>query len=55
MGGETGQWQEIFNSQSPQYDGWNDSSNYGSDPHAEGDGKLYINLPKWSVLIFRKQ
>jgi 1,4-alpha-glucan branching enzyme len=55
LGGETGQWEEIFNSQSPQYDGWNDSGNYGSDPHVEGDGKIYINLPKWSVLIFRKQ
>ncbi len=55
LGGETEQWEEIFNSQSPQYDGWNDSGNYGSDPQVQTDGKIYINLPKWSVLIFRKQ
>ena len=55
LGGETGQWEEIFNSQSPQYDGWNDSGNYGHYLQAQEDGKLYINLPKWSVLIFRKQ
>jgi 1,4-alpha-glucan branching enzyme len=54
MGGETGQWSEIFNSQSPQYDGWNDSGNYGSNLQVHPDGKLFINLPKWSVLIFRK-
>ena len=55
LGGETGQWSEIFNSQSPQYDGWNDSGNYEIHFQVQSDGKLYINLPKWSVLIFRKQ
>jgi 1,4-alpha-glucan branching enzyme len=55
MGGEIGLWSEIFNSQSPQYDGWNDSGNYGDDLQVQADGKLYINLPKWSILIFRKQ
>ena len=55
LGGETGQWSEIFNSQSSQYDGWNDSGNYGHDLQVQADGKLYINLPQWSVLIFKKQ
>jgi 1,4-alpha-glucan branching enzyme len=55
MGGEMGRWEEIFNSQAPQYDGWNNSGNYGYDLQAQGDGTLYINLPKWSVLIFKKQ
>ena len=55
MGGEIGQWEEIFNSQAPQYDGWNDSGNYGYNLRVQGDGKLYINLPKWSVLMFTKQ
>ena len=52
---ETGRWEEIFNSQAPQYDGWNDSGNYGSDLRVQGDEKLHINLPKWAVLIFSKQ
>jgi 1,4-alpha-glucan branching enzyme len=53
--GEIGQWSEIFNSQSPQYDGWNDSGNYEHNLQIQVDEKLYINLPKWSILIFRKQ
>ena len=55
MGTETGRWEEIFNSQSPQYDGWNDSGNYEYDLRVQEDGKLYINLPKWSALMFKKQ
>jgi 1,4-alpha-glucan branching enzyme len=55
MGGEIGLWSEIFNSQSPQYDGWNNSGNYGHDLQVRPDKKLYINLPKWSVLILKKQ
>lgn len=55
MGGENGIWEEIFNSQSPQYGGWNGSGNFGARPRVQGDGRLYINLPKWSVLMFRKQ
>jgi 1,4-alpha-glucan branching enzyme len=47
-------WEEIFNSQSPQYGGWNDSGNYLAQLWVQGDGKFYIRLPKWSVLIFRK-
>ena len=53
MGGETGHWQQIFNSQGANYDGWNGSGNYGYDPWVSG-GKIYINLPKWSVLMFKK-
>jgi 1,4-alpha-glucan branching enzyme len=55
MNGETGQWEEIFNSQSPQYGGWNDSGNYKYDLQVQENEKLYVNLPKWSVLIFRKK
>lgn len=47
-------WEEIFNSQSPQYGGWNDSGNYLAQLWVQSDGKFYIRLPKWSVLIFRK-
>ena len=54
-GGEAGQWEEIFNSQSPQYGGWNNAGNYDYNPWIQGDQKLYINLPKWSVLMFRKR
>lgn len=54
MGGESGQWEEVFNSQSPQYGGWSGSGNFGHHPWVQNDGRIYINLPKWSVLLFRK-
>jgi hypothetical protein len=47
-------WQEIFNSQSPQYGGWSDSGNYLADLVVRSDGRFYIRLPKWSVLMFKK-
>jgi 1,4-alpha-glucan branching enzyme len=45
-------WSEIFNSQAPQYGGWNDSGNHLADLRVAEDGKMYIRLPKWSVLMF---
>jgi 1,4-alpha-glucan branching enzyme len=54
MGGEQGTWEEIFNSQSPQYGGWNDSGNYLAYPSVRSDGTIRIRLPKWSVLVLRK-
>ena len=53
-GGSKDVWREIFNSQSPQYGGWVNSGNYLADLRVGNDGKFYIRLPKWSVLIFQK-
>jgi 1,4-alpha-glucan branching enzyme len=55
MGGESGAWEEIFNSQAPVYGGVNTTGNFGASLFVAGDGKLYINLPSWSVLMFRKR
>jgi len=54
MGGETGSWQEIFNSQAPIYGGVGTVGNYGLNLQVS-NGQLGINLPSWGVLIFRKQ
>jgi 1,4-alpha-glucan branching enzyme len=54
IGGTGDSWEEIFNSQSPQYGGWNDSGNYEANLIVQPDGRFYIRLPQWSVLIFRK-
>ena|ERR1022692_177278 len=54
FGGSGDFWEEIFNSQSPQYGGWNDSGNYLANLVVQSDGRFYIRLPKWSVLIFQK-
>ena len=55
IGGIGNHWEEIFNSQSPQYGGWNDSGNYLFDLIVQNDGRFYIRLPKWSVVMFRKR
>jgi 1,4-alpha-glucan branching enzyme len=54
LGGDGGTWEEIFNSQSPQYGGWADSGNYLAFPSVQSDGKMYLRLPKLGVLVFRK-
>jgi 1,4-alpha-glucan branching enzyme len=55
IGGAGDHWEEIFNSQSPQYGGWNDSGNDLADLVVQGDARFYIRLPKWSVLMFRRR
>jgi hypothetical protein len=42
---------ERFNSQEAGFGGWEGSGNAGRDLH-EHDGRMYINLPKWSTLVF---
>jgi 1,4-alpha-glucan branching enzyme len=53
MAGESGSWAEIFNSQSPDYGGINTTGNYAQQLTVSND-KLFINLPRWSLLVFRK-
>jgi 1,4-alpha-glucan branching enzyme len=52
--GAGGRWEEIFNSQAPAFGGFEDSGNFGAQPEVQPDGRLYINLPPWSVLMFRR-
>jgi 1,4-alpha-glucan branching enzyme len=54
VGGVGDHWTELFNSQAPQYGGWNDSGNYLTDLVVGPDGRITIRVPKWSVLIFRR-
>ena len=53
MGGESGTWMEIFNSQAPVYGGIGTVGNYGYAIQVS-NGSLSINLPSWAVLIFHK-
>ena len=53
MGGESGFWLEIFNSQAPDYGGIDTTGNF-AERLPVTDGKLFINLPRWSLLMFRK-
>lgn len=51
-------WSEVFNSQYVNYGGWSGSGN--SDPsfylETDANGRMQgINLPKWSLMILKKQ
>lgn len=48
-----GQWMQIFCSQDADFGGWNGAGNAFYEPWTQGDGKIYINLPKYSVLVFK--
>jgi 1,4-alpha-glucan branching enzyme len=54
VGGVGDRWEEIFDSQAPQYGCWPDSGNYLADLRVGPDGPFHIRLPQWSVLIFQK-
>jgi 1,4-alpha-glucan branching enzyme len=54
LAGDGGTWLEIFNSQAPVYGGIDTVGNYQMYLEAS-NGKIWINLPSWSVLIFARQ
>ena len=53
MGGESGTWTEIFNSQAWTYGGINTTGNY-NEQLSVFNGQLGINLSCWSVVMFKK-
>ena len=53
LGGDSGFWGEIFNSQAPLYGGVDTVGNPGSAIEARDDN-LWLNLPSWGVLVFQK-
>jgi 1,4-alpha-glucan branching enzyme len=53
LAGDSGTWQEVFNSQAQIYGGVGTVGNPGPGLAAVG-GQLPINLPSWGVLVFAK-
>ena len=51
--GRFGQWTQILCTQDAAYGGWDGAGNAFHEPFTEADGKIYINLPKWSVVMMR--
>jgi len=47
-------WIQVFNSQAESYGGWAESGTFG-ELASDWEGKIRINLPKWSLLIFMLQ
>jgi len=51
--GQYGDWEQILCSQDASFDGWDGAGNAYYTPSTQPDGKIYINVPKWSVTMFR--
>ncbi|WP_020470451.1 alpha-amylase family glycosyl hydrolase [Zavarzinella formosa] len=54
-GGQFGQWTQILCTQDAAFGGWGGAGNAFSEPWTQADGRVYINLPKWSVVMFRRK
>lgn len=52
-GGQMGKWSQILCSQDNAFGGWDGAGNAYHNPWAQQDSKIYINLPKWSILMFQ--
>ncbi len=48
-----GQWQQVLCTQDAAFGGWDGSGNAFYQPWTESDGRIYINLPKWSLIMFK--
>lgn len=51
--GHDGKWQQILCSQDAWFGGWDGAGNAYYEPSTQPDGKIYVNVPKWSVTMFR--
>jgi 1,4-alpha-glucan branching enzyme len=51
--GQTGQWDQILCTQDAWFGGWDGAGNAYYQPYTQNDGKVYVNVPQWSVTMFR--
>ena len=54
VGTHIGKWMQILCTQDAEFGGWEGAGNAFHEPFTESDGKVYINLPKWSVVILQR-
>ena len=54
-GGHNGQWMQILCTQDAAFGGWDGAGNAFHELWTQADGQVYINLPKWSVVILRRK
>ena len=48
-----GQWSQILCTQDAAFGGWDGAGNAFYEPWTQADGRIYINLPKLSVVMLR--
>ena len=54
-GGIGGECTQVLCTQDAEFGGWDGAGNAYYEPLTQPDGQLYVNLPKWSVVIFRRR
>ena len=54
-GGRFGQWTQILCTQDREFGGWDGAGNAFDQPWTQADRRIYINLPKWSVVLFSRR
>jgi 1,4-alpha-glucan branching enzyme len=54
-GGRFGQWTQVLCTQDSAFGGWDGAGNAYYEPWTQADGMIYINLPKWSVVMLRRK
>jgi 1,4-alpha-glucan branching enzyme len=52
-GGQPGQWTQILCTQDVAFGGWEGAGNAFHEPWTQDDGRIYLNLPLWSVVLMR--
>jgi 1,4-alpha-glucan branching enzyme len=54
-GGHNGQWTQVMCTQDACFGGWEGAGNAWHEAWTQGDGRVYINLPKWSVVMLSRK
>lgn len=55
VGNEMGQWTQLLCTQDAAFGGWDGAGNAFYEPWTQPEGKLYINIPQWSVVMLRRK
>jgi len=50
---QSGHWQQILCSQDAEFGGWDGAGNAFYDPGTNSNDQININIPQWSVLMFK--
>jgi 1,4-alpha-glucan branching enzyme len=53
-GGRSGRWTQVLCTQDAEFGGWDGAGNAFFEPWTLQDGNLYLNVPKWSVVVMRR-
>ena len=53
IGGQKGQWEQIFCSQDPMYGGREGVGNAFYQPWTQDDGRLYLNVPRFGIVMMK--